>query len=218
MRKTQSREDYLKAIYQLGQEETPVATSALARRLGVGDGSVSGMLRNLSAKKLIRHEPYRGVSLTAAGERLALGLVRRHRLWEMFLVTYLGYAWDEIHDEAERLEHATSDEMTQRLDRLLGFPKTDPHGDPIPDRDGALRSGTPRPLDGFAAGDRVRIVRISDRNRSLLGRAARHHLLLNTVVTIRKADPAAGTMTIVAHGKTLLLDRDFARAFSVEPL
>src|SRR6266404_2367693 len=119
----QSTEDYIKSIYKLQQSGKDVTTSELARHLRIGDGSVTDMVKKLSAKKLIQYRPYRGVSLTESGARLALRMVRRHRLWEMFLVKFLGYRWDEIHDEAEQLEHVTSDGMEQRLDKALGYPK-----------------------------------------------------------------------------------------------
>ena len=132
MAKNQSTEDYIKGIYKLRKNGNGVSTSELARHLNIGDGSVTGMLKKLSDKKLIKYIPYKGVSLTESGTKLALQMIRRHRLWEMFLVQFLGYRWDEIHNEAERLEHVTSDAMERRLDKALGFPKFDPHGDPIP--------------------------------------------------------------------------------------
>src|SRR6185503_18156581 len=116
---TQSTEDYLKGIHKLGSAGGEVTTSALARHLGIGDGSVTDMLKKLAAKKLIRYVPYRGVSLTEAGRRTALKMTRKHRLWEIFLVRHLGYTWDEVHEEAERLEHATSDELEGRLNDML---------------------------------------------------------------------------------------------------
>src|SRR5262245_8863176 len=135
----QSTEDYIKSIYRLQTGKKTVLTSVLAKHLKIGDGSVTDMIKRLSEKKLIHYEPYQGVTLTEAGKRLALKMVRRHRLWEMFLVRYLGYSWHEIHDEAERLEHVTSDVLESRLDKVLGYPKVDPHGDPIPDVHGELR-------------------------------------------------------------------------------
>ena len=116
----QSTEDYLKGIHKLGSDGGDVTTSALARHLGIGDGSVTDMLKKLASKKLIRYVPYRGVSLTETGRKTAIKMMRRHRLWEIFLVKHLGYGWDEVHEEAERLEHVTSDEMERRLNEMLG--------------------------------------------------------------------------------------------------
>ena len=159
---TQSVEDYIKSIFKLESSGEKVTTSALARHLGVGDGSVTDMVKKLSERKLIHYEPYQGVRLTESGRRMAMKTVRRHRLWEMFLVKYLGYSWDEIHDEAERLEHATSDELERRIDKALGRPKFDPHGDPIPSASGELPYPKAGRLDDAAEGASVTIVRVSD--------------------------------------------------------
>jgi DtxR family Mn-dependent transcriptional regulator len=218
MAKTQSTEDYIKAIYRLQQEHSPVATSALARLLRVGDGSATGMIKKLSAKQLIHYEPYRGVSLTASGRKLALGMVRRHRLWEMFLVKYLGYRWDEIHDEAERLEHATSDDLLRRLDTLLGYPAADPHGDPIPDENGTLRGAAAQSLSVFGIGDEVRIVRVSDRDPDLLAYARDQGLLLKRKLTIRKKLQIDGSMLVRVGGTDIFLSRVFTDAIFVESL
>ena len=113
----QSTEDYIKSIYKLKKKGKAVATSALAKHLNIGDGSVTDMVKKLSERKLILYTPYQGVELTAAGRKLALKMMRRHRLWEMVLVQFFGYTWDEVHDEAERLEHVTSDELERRLDQ-----------------------------------------------------------------------------------------------------
>jgi len=115
-------DDYLKVIYHLGREGDPVSTSAIARGLGLSEASVTGMIRKLAAKKLLRHTPYRGVRLTPAGAALALRMVRKHRLWELFLVEHLKFGWGEVHDHAERLEHATDDELEGRLFEMLGRP------------------------------------------------------------------------------------------------
>jgi len=214
---SRSTEDYIKAIYRLEQERSPVATSALARLLRVGDGSVSSMIKKLSRERLVRHEPYRGVSLTPAGYRLALDMVRRHRLWEMFLVRYLGYEWDAIHDEAERLEHATSDELLRRLDALLGHPAADPHGDPIPDRHGALRGVSRENLSACSAGQTVRIVRISDGNRDLLTHAREEGLLLRRILTVRKKLPVDGSILVKMGRREIFLSKIVADAIFVEP-
>lgn len=135
---TAAEEDYLKAIYQLSERQgVPVGTSAIAERLGMRAASVTDMLRRLSEKELVRYERYQGVSLTREGNRAATMLVRRHRLWEVFLAEKLGFSWDEVHDIAEQLEHVRSGELIERLDSYLGSPRFDPHGDPIPDAAGA---------------------------------------------------------------------------------
>jgi DtxR family Mn-dependent transcriptional regulator len=124
---------YLREIYKLGQEESPVSVTALARAQGVSPASASAMVKKLAALGLAEHAPYKGVALTAAGERVALEVIRHHRLLELYLAETLGVDVDAVHDEADRLEHAISEELEARIDQALGFPTHDPHGDPIPD-------------------------------------------------------------------------------------
>jgi DtxR family Mn-dependent transcriptional regulator len=130
---TDAIQDYLREIYKLGTENARVSVTALAKRLGVSPASASAMVKKLAALELAVHEPYRGVTLTPAGERVALEVIRHHRLLELYLAETLGLHVDEVHDEAERLEHVLSEELEQRIDRALGYPTHDPHGDPIPD-------------------------------------------------------------------------------------
>ena len=130
---TEAVEDYAKTIYALAARESgPVGTSALAAMLGVSPGTVTSMLKRMAEGGLVEYEPYHGVRLTAAGERVALEVIRHHRLLELYLAETLGIAVDDVHDEADRLEHALSDELEERIDKALGFPTHDPHGDPIP--------------------------------------------------------------------------------------
>ncbi len=130
---TDAIQDYLREIYKLGTEKSPVSVSALAKRLGVSPASASAMVKKLAALDLAVHEPYRGIALTPAGEKVALEVIRHHRLLELYLAETLGVDVDEVHDEAERLEHVISEELEERIDKALGFPTHDPHGDPIPD-------------------------------------------------------------------------------------
>src|ERR671915_1785263 len=135
---TRSVEDYLKAIYQLSPEGRPASTSEIAHLLALSPPSVTGMVKRLSEQGLLEHVPYRGVQLTEEGRRAALRMVRRHRLIEAYLVEFLGYSWDTVHDEAERLEHAVTDTLVERMAAGLGHPTADPHGDPIPSADGSI--------------------------------------------------------------------------------
>jgi DtxR family Mn-dependent transcriptional regulator len=130
---TDAIQDYLREIYKLAAENERVSVTALAKRLGVSPASASAMVKKLAALELAVHEPYRGITLTPAGERVALEVIRHHRLLELYLAETLGVHVDEVHDEAERLEHVLSEELEQRIDRALGYPTHDPHGDPIPD-------------------------------------------------------------------------------------
>ena len=130
---TDSIQDYLREIYKLGADGGRVSVTALARRQGVSPASASAMVKKLAALELAVHQPYRGITLTPAGERVALEVIRHHRLLELYLAETLGLHVDEVHDEAERLEHVLSEELESRIDKVLGFPTHDPHGDPIPD-------------------------------------------------------------------------------------
>ncbi len=159
---TRSVEDYLKAIYQLSPEGRPASTSEIAHLLALSPPSVTGMVKRLSDHGLLEHVPYRGVQLTDEGRRAALRMVRRHRLIEAYLVEFLGYSWDTVHDEAERLEHAVSDTMVERMASALGHPEVDPHGDPIPTADGSIHELACTPLSDFPVGETVQIHRFHE--------------------------------------------------------
>lgn len=166
---TPAAEDYLKAVHNAQEwSDAPVTTSVLAERLGVGAPTVSETLRRLADRGWVEHERYGAVTLTEEGRRLALDMVRRHRLVETWLVTELGYGWDEVHDEAEVLEHAVSDRMLDRIDAKLGYPTRDPHGDPIPARDGRVPTPDARQLSVCNDGDTGTIARISDADPEML--------------------------------------------------
>ena len=199
MAKNQSTEDYIKGIYKLQKSGEGVSTSSLARHLKIEDGSVTGMLKKLSGKKLIHYTPYKGVVLTPSGTKLALQMLRRHRLWEMFLVKYLGYRWDEIHDEAEHLEHVTSASMERRLDKALGYPKFDPHGDPIPTAEGEMPGKWYRPLSACLANDTVVIVRVDD-NQEVLKYLSSLNFQLGQKLRIKAVLGFDGSVT-VKHGR-----------------
>lgn len=156
---TSAAEDYLKAIFELGGQE--VKTVELAAVLGVRPASVTGMLRKLAGLRLVEYEPYRGASLTRAGQKVALETIRHHRLLETYLAEALGYEWFEVHDEAERLEHHISEEFEERIARHLGNPEFDPHGDPIPGPDLRIAAAPGRPLQEFADGATVQVLRIT---------------------------------------------------------
>jgi len=214
--KNQSTEDYLKAILKLGGDSHGVSTSALARTLGIGDGSVTDMVKKLAARGLIVHVPYQGVSLTAAGNRIARKMMRRHRLWEIFLTKHLGYAWDEVHDEAENLEHATSDELESRLSSMLGDPDTDPHGQPVPSPDGTMAVPADRPLTDFDTGDRVRITRVSDDDSAILQHAALLGLSLKKKITIREKRPFDGSLVVMVGRQERFISREVAASIFAE--
>lgn len=177
-------EDYLKVIWKSQEwSAEPVTTSLLAERLGVGAPTVSETLRRLVAHGWVEHEPYRPVTLTAEGRRLALGMVRRHRLIETWLVEQLGYGWDEVHDEAEVLEHAVSDRFVEALDARLGRPRRDPHGDPIPSRDGEVESPPAIRAVDLGPGERAAVAQVDDDDPDVLRQCTAVGIGLDVVLT-----------------------------------
>lgn len=167
---SQTTEDYLKAIYELGERGQPATTTNLAERLEITPASVTGMLKRLASSEplLIQYRKYRGAMLTPDGERAALQVVRRHRLLESYLVTTLGYAWDEVHEEACRLEHAISETFAARIDEALGHPERDPHGDPIPAADFSMPAQRTTPLTLLGPRQRAIVRRIAAEDPALL--------------------------------------------------
>lgn len=165
---SRSEEDHVKAVHALLQSGSTASTTDIAERLRIKASSVTVMLKKLAEKGLLDHQPYHGVQLTTKGKTAALKLVRKHRLWETFLVERLGFGWDEVHDVAEQMEHVSSDKLTNSLDDYLGNPAFDPHGDPIPDRNGKFTKRDIRPLTEHVVGDRVRIAAVNDPSDSLL--------------------------------------------------
>jgi DtxR family Mn-dependent transcriptional regulator len=159
---TRSVEDYLKAVYRLSSDQRAASTTEIAQRLALSPASVSAMVKRLSEQGLVDHERYRGVRLTDEGRRAALRIIRRHRLVETYLVEFLGYDWDNVHAEAEQLEHAMSDQLVERMAAALGHPSCDPHGDPIPAADGSISDLEGIPLTAMTAGDRCVLSRVSE--------------------------------------------------------
>src|SRR5213594_511214 len=159
---TRSQQDYLKSLYLLGGADHPVPTRELAQKLGISSPSVSEMVTRLTSQGLVEHDRYRGQQLTREGRRIALELVRHHRLLEMFLVEVLGYSWDEVHEEAERLEHVISERMERRIFELLGRPELDPHGHVIPTLGGKVRAVSHRALSDCHPGEKLVVAGVSD--------------------------------------------------------
>lgn len=182
-------ETYLKAVFNAGEWSTePVTTGSLAAKLGLAPSSVSEAVRKLTERGLLAHARYGAISLTPEGQQVALGMVRKHRLIETFLVDYLGYGWDEVHDEAEVLEHAVSDTFVERLDVRLGHPRVDPHGDPIPAADGPFVDQPDVRLDTLPAGTRIRIDRVSDEDPNLLRQLTDSGIAIGQLVTVESTD------------------------------
>lgn len=195
-------ENYIKAVYTLCAESATgeAGMTKVAALVGVTTGSATTMVKKLAAAKLARYERFGGVSLTAKGTKAAVDILRRHRLVETFLVETLKLDWSVVHAEAERLEHAISPTVLEALDRYLGRPRVDPHGDPIPRADGKLAEPCGKPLSRCAPGARVRIARIVDQDAAFLSFIARHGLKPGTRATVVSIDPAAQSLSVESHG------------------
>jgi DtxR family transcriptional regulator, Mn-dependent transcriptional regulator len=193
---TEPVEDYLKAIYELESRFGAAATSDLANALDVAPASVTGMVRRLATQGYLDHVPYRGVQLTPRGRQAALRTIRRHRILESYLTGVLGYPWDRVHDEAERLEHAASDDLIERMAAALGHPTADPHGAPIPTVDGIVVEQPHRTLGELPVGETARMLRVSDKNPSLLRYLAEIALQPGAEVTMVSRAPFDGPLTL----------------------
>jgi DtxR family Mn-dependent transcriptional regulator len=191
-------ENYLKAIYELELAGSRVTTNALAERLGVVPASVTGMLKKLSEERprLVDYERHRGASLTRAGQRIALEVIRHHRLIELYLHQALGYAWDEVDAEAEKLEHVISEEFEDRIAALLGHPEFDPHGDPIPAKDGTIRKRVTPALSELEAGQVGRVARVSDADPALLRYLAGIGIVPDAQLTVSERGPFGGPLHV----------------------
>jgi DtxR family Mn-dependent transcriptional regulator len=206
---THSAEDYLKAIYALSGD-APASTTRIAQRLDLAPASVSGMIRRLSEQDLIAHEPYRGVVLTPAGRRLALRVLRRHRVIETYLVQFLGYRLDDVHEEADRLEHAVSDVLVERMAAAVGHPRVDPHGDPIPDRNGALDEVRYTALPDLPIGVEAELCRVDTSDGDRLRYVARAGLVPGARVQLLDREPFDGPVTVRVGGRKKVLGLDMA--------
>ncbi|MCB9357630.1 MAG: metal-dependent transcriptional regulator [Calditrichaeota bacterium] len=209
-------EDCLLFAYRLFERGDELSISALARGLGVGDSTVTAMIQKLAKQKLVHHVPRREISLTEPGVALSRKLIRRHRLIETYLSQKLGYTWDEVHDEAERIEHAVSDKFVEAIDRELGFPKFDPHGDPIPDADGASDSRKLRKLSDMGVGEHGKVARIIEGKRDALLYLTKLGLELGTDVEVTYAPVQDEIVHISVEGVQRTLGATVAANILVE--
>lgn len=216
---TESMEDHLRLLYELSRDGGEVSGSRLVECLGVRHASVTNMLKKLEGLGLVWREPYYGMGLTDAGQRAALGVIRRHRLIELYLVEALGYSWEEVHEEAESLEHAASEEFADRLERLLGYPEADAHGSPIPTRDGRLpEQPSYLSMAGLCVGQEVVVRRVLDRDPQALKHLAGMGLTLGTEVEVLERHPFDGPLVLDSGGKSLLISPNLACHVFVEHL
>lgn len=208
---TRSVEDYLKAIYRLSLAAGgPASTTDIARGLELSPPSVSGMIKRLAEQGLVRHAPYRGVELTAEGRLVALRMVRRHRVIESYLVDRLGYDWDSVHPEAERLEHAVSDELIDRMAAALGHPRFDPHGDPIPEADGTVAQIRYVPLTEVDDGASVTVRRVNSNDSGHLRYLAGQGLTPGVAVRVLDRQPFQGPIRLEIDGTERIIGHEIA--------
>ena len=216
VRQSDAVEDYTKAIYALEQRHGHATTSGLAERLGVTPASASGMVKKLAGLGLVRHVPYRGVELTRDGERVALEVLRHHRLLEFYLAEDLGVPWDRVHDEAEVLEHVLSEELEEAIAAKLGDPARDPHGDPIPTRDGRVVERASRSLQALAPGDQGVFVRISDSDPEMLRYLSERGIAPGDTFEVVDKQPFEGPLFVRFGSDVHVLGGALAAAMRVE--
>jgi DtxR family Mn-dependent transcriptional regulator len=217
---SKSVEDYLKAIYGLSQGSDSASTTAIAEALEIQPASVTGMIKRLAAIGLLEHVPYRGVRLTKPGESEALRVLRRHRILETYLCGRLGYHWDDVHAEAERLEHAASDELIEHMADALGFPSHDPHGAPIPSKAGEIETIDLATLADAAPGARVRIRAVRDEEADELRSMAADGLVPGVSIRVDEGPDREGVVHVVVGGEggaSLVVENDLAGRIYVVP-
>lgn len=219
MKLTQSEENYIKAIYSLCADDSSVSTNKLAEKMQTKASSVTDMIRKLSEKKFVSYQKYKGCNLTEQGNREALKIIRKHRLWEVFLVEKLDFGWDEVHEIAEQLEHIRSVKLTQKLDEFLAFPKFDPHGDPIPDADGKLSERKKSLiLTELKKSQTGRVTGVSDSAPSFLQFLDKHNIGLGSKLSMLDYFEFDGSITININKTELNLSKTAAQNIIVEPI
>lgn len=213
----QSIEDYLKTIYLLAREESPVSTSRLAEARDVKPGSVTGMVKRLADLNLVAYTKHKGASLTPSGEKIALEVLRHHRLIETYLIEALGFSWDEVHEQADILEHYISEKLEERIAAALEHPTVDPHGAPIPSKEGVMPNQLTVPLTSLKPGDRTVVIRIiSDEDGDLLRYLADRQLRPGTMVEMIASEPFDGPLTVLLNNEETIIGFQVASAVLVD--
>lgn len=214
---TLSEEDYIKAIYHLGKEgSSNVSTNAIAERMKTKPSSVTDMVKKLSKKGLVNYQKYKGSGLTEYGRKVALSIVRKHRLWEVFLVEKLDFSWDEVHDVAEQLEHIKSDELIDKLDRHLGYPRVDPHGDPIPSKEGEFKKSIKRLLSEIGIGAKGTCVGVKDSSPPFLKFLDKNKIALGDIITVLDKEEFDGSLHIRIREKRIHISNQIATNLYLE--
>ncbi|RKN82571.1 metal-dependent transcriptional regulator [Ulvibacterium marinum] len=208
---TLSEEDYIKAIYHLGKgERTSVSTNAIAEQMETKPSSVTDMIKKLSEKGLVNYKKYKGVSLTEFGTKTALTLVRKHRLWEVFLVEKLDFSWDEVHEVAEQLEHVKSEKLVDRLDKHLGYPQVDPHGDPIPSKEGEFKKAVKKLLSEVPIGAEGICVGVKDSTPPFLKFLDKNSIALGDAIQVLDKEEFDGSLHLKIKGKDIHISEQIA--------
>ncbi len=207
---TLAEENYLKSIYHLASECDSVGTNQLAFRLNTKASSVTDMLKKLADKALINYLPYQGVSLTAKGQKIAVNIVRKHRLWEYFLVEKLNFKWDEVHEMAEEMEHISSNELIDRLDKFMGYPSFDPHGDPIPDCNGQFKSHNLKPVSAIGVNHKGIISGVRNHSAPFLQYLEKHGLLIGKEITIYDIAEFDRSVVLTMENRKIQISREVA--------
>ena len=206
MNLSETEENYLKAVYYLCSEDGNAAsTNAISARLSTSAASVSDMIKKLAEKDLLVYEKYKGASLSSSGQTIAVRLIRKHRLWEVFLVEKLGFKWDEVHAVAEQLEHVRSPELILKLDQFLGFPKNDPHGDPIPDEEGRMEKRELKKITAFKEGDEFVLMGVSDSSVDFLQYLNQQGLHLGLAVKLGRTYPFDQSQELMVKGSNKIV-------------
>lgn len=208
---TPSEENYLKAIYHLQAKKGTVTTSALAEKLQTKPASVTDMMKKLSAKKLLHYKPYYGFSLSVEGEKIAVFIIRRHRLWEYFLSEKLKFDWDEVHLLAEELEHVSSKQLIDRLDEYLGFPGTDPHGDPIPNRNGKIKNSSKTSLKDLPFNRVAQVQQVTNQSKELLAVLKHKNIKIGTKLEVKKHFDFDNSMELKIKNATVTISEQLAK-------
>lgn len=208
---TESIEDYLKAIYEIQREKGKVSTNAVSEKLRVAPASVTSMIKKLSEKKLLTHKRYQGVKLTQAGQKIALEVIRHHRLIELYLAEALGVPWDQVHEEAEKWEHVLSEDLEDRMDAALGHPTRDPHGSPIPSRDGTIIELDSVPLADLRPGQQGVVAEVSDHDPKLLRYIGKMGLYPKARVKVVSVEPFRGPITLKVGDASHVLGAEAAQ-------
>ena len=214
-----TEENYLKAIYKLSLNGVQgVSTNAIADKSATKPSSVTDMIKKLADKKLVSYQKYQGVNLTKKGSDVAVSIIRNHRLWEVFLVEKLNFKWDEVHDLAEELEHINTHKLTERLDEFLGFPKFDPHGDPIPDKDGNIIQHKDVTLSDLIRGEKAVVVGVKEHSKSYLNYLEQLQLVLGVEVKVKDIVEFDATMQILVNNKQVIISNQASKNLIVKKI